>query len=140
LTLIKRIEQKFDRFALAVATAAGSPWGFGGGSLLILLWLASGPFFGWGNSWQLIINTTTTIVNFELGFLILYVALRNSKASDAKQDEAIRANPEADNSLIGLENQPVGEIERAKERVERAADKPWIADRATVARKDSLDT
>lgn len=93
----------FDRAARAVSDAVGSVWAFGVALTVVVGWLASGPIFGFSDTWQLVINTGTTIVTFLMVFLIQNTQNRNEKAMQAKLDELIRANERAHNDLIGIE-------------------------------------
>lgn len=79
--------------------------------LAIILWALSGPFFGYSNTWQLIINTGTTIVTFLMVFLIQNTQNRDARAIHTKLDELIRANSKARNSLIDLEDLSDHELE-----------------------------
>jgi low affinity Fe/Cu permease len=104
----------FDRLARWTAHAAGSRWATLAAFVLILGWVATGPLFGWSDSWQIVINTATTIVTFLMVFLIQASANRESAALHAKLDELIRAIPEAHNEVRGLETRTEAEIEAAK--------------------------
>src|SRR3954470_19465228 len=77
----------------------------------VLLWAATGPHFNYSDTWQLIANTTTTLVTYVLGFLIMNQAARNGKAIQLKLDELIRSIDAANNYLIGLEDKGEEEIE-----------------------------
>lgn len=80
-----------------------SPWAFLASATSVVFWAFTGPFFGFSDTWQLVINTTTTIITFLMAFLIQYSQDRNSKALHVKIDELIRATPEARNELINVE-------------------------------------
>jgi low affinity Fe/Cu permease len=71
-----------------------------------VLWAASGPIFGWSDTWQLVINTATTIVTFLMVFVIQNTQTRDTQAMQLKLDELIRVNAMARNSLINLEECP----------------------------------
>ena len=81
----------------------GSAWAFGGAILIIVVWGLTGPMFHYSNTWQLIINTGTTIVTFLMVFLIQNTQNRDAKAAHLKLDEIIRALKGARNQLIDLE-------------------------------------
>jgi low affinity Fe/Cu permease len=88
----------------------GSPWAFMGAFLIIILWAVSGPVFGFSDTWQLVINTGTTIITFLMVFLIQNTQNRDAKAIHLKLDELIRAKAGARNSLVNLENLPDEDI------------------------------
>jgi len=94
----------FSRFAQWVAHAAGSPPIFAIAVLVIIGWGASGPLFHFSDTWQLVINTGTTIVTFLMVFLIQNTQNRDSAAVQAKLDELIRATRQADNIMLDLED------------------------------------
>lgn len=96
----------FRLFASAVSTFAGSPYVFIAAILLIVGWAIAGPFFGFSNTWQLVINTTTTIVTFLMVFLIQNTQNRDSKAIHLKLDELIKALKGARDEIIDIENLP----------------------------------
>jgi len=85
------MKESFRKIAHAVSTAAGSPWTFSLAVLIIIVWLTSGPLFNFSNTWQLVINTCTTIVTFLMVFLIQNTQNRDAKAMQLKLDELIRA-------------------------------------------------
>jgi low affinity Fe/Cu permease len=80
----------------------------------IVLWGVSGPFFGWSDTWQLVINTGTTIVTFLMVFVIQNTQNRDTQALHLKLDELIRVNSTARNSLMGLEEKSELEVEKVK--------------------------
>ena len=93
----------FTRFATAAARATGRPGTFALAALIIVIWAATGPIFGFSDTWQLIINTGTTIVTFLMVFLIQNTQNRDSEAMHVKMDELIRAARGAHNALLDLE-------------------------------------
>jgi low affinity Fe/Cu permease len=110
-------ERWFDRAAIRTAHAVGHPATFIVAVALALLWAASGPAAGWSNTWQLIANTGTTIVSFLMLFLIQNSQNvvqasqdRDFAAMQAKLDDLIRALPEADNRLRGIEKAEGGSV------------------------------
>lgn len=93
----------FDRLARKTAAGVGHPVAFLAAIALVLGWAATGPVFGWSDSHSLFINTATTIVTFLVVFLIQASQNRDSAALQAKLDELIRALPQADDGVRGME-------------------------------------
>ncbi len=108
----------FEHLATRVAAAAGRPWAFALALSIIVGWALSGPIFGWSDTWQLVINTGTTIVTFLMVFLIQNAQNRDAAAIQAKLDEIIRAIDGARNEFIGIEHLTEGELERIRRAVE----------------------
>ena len=104
----------FDRFARWTEQRLGHPAVFVMACLSIVLWGVTGPFFGWSDTWQLVINTGTTIVTFLMVFVIQNAQNRDTQALQVKLDELIRVNEAARNSLMGLEERPQSEITELK--------------------------
>jgi low affinity Fe/Cu permease len=94
----------FRRFAHWVADIVGSPWAFFAGVMIVVVWAVTGPIFRYSDTWQLVINTGTTIVTFLMVFLIQSTQNRDSKAMHLKLDELIRSGRSARNALVNLEN------------------------------------
>lgn len=109
----------FERFAQAVAAWAGRPVAFAAAFLIVLGWGLSGPIFGWSDTWQLVINTGTTIVTFLMVFLIQNAQNRDAAAIQAKLDEVIRALGTARNEFIGIEHLSEKELLAIRDRLER---------------------
>lgn len=114
------MERHFTRFANATARAAGSPWAFLNAVLLILAWAVCGPVFGYSETWQLVINTGTTIVTFLMVFLIQNTQNRDSVALQTKIDELIRSSS-AENIFMGIEKLTDKELEDLHQRCELSA-------------------
>jgi low affinity Fe/Cu permease len=106
-----RTHDVFRRFAARVAHAVGTPWAFAAAVLVILVWVVSGPMFHWSDTWQLVINTSTTIVTFLVVFLIQNTQNRDAKAIHLKLDELIWSIKEARNALVDVEDLTDEELE-----------------------------
>ncbi|HZF36037.1 MAG TPA: low affinity iron permease family protein [Candidatus Angelobacter sp.] len=104
----------FMRFANWTAHAAGHPLAFLLAFLIIVVWGATGPIFGFSDTWQLVINTGTTIVTFLMVFLIQNTQNRDSRAMQLKLDEIIRATEGAHNALLDLEELTEEDINRVR--------------------------
>lgn len=102
----------FSRFAKAVATAIGSPYAFATALAIIIIWALLGPVFGYSETWQLYINTGTTIITFLVVFLIQTSQNRDAKAVHLKLDELIHVISEARNRLIDAEDLTEEELDK----------------------------
>ena len=102
----------FRRFARATALAAGSPWAFMLAVGAIVAWSVSGPIWRYSDTWQLTINTGTTIVTFLMVFLIQNTQNRDARVTQLKLDELIRAVGEARTGLVAMEEMSDDELER----------------------------
>ncbi len=111
------MEKQFTAIANKVAYFAGKPATFIACVILILVWAVSGPVFGFSDTWQLIINTSTTIVTFLMVFLIQNTQNRDGAAVQAKLDELIRVS-KAKNDMIGIEHLTESEVEEFRSRCE----------------------
>ena len=116
--MFKKRPAIFDRFARWVERQAGSPTTFLLAISLVVLWAVTGPIFGWSETWQLVINTGTTIITFLMVFLIQSTQSRDTQAIHLKLDELIRVNKQARNSLLNLEDLSEAEIETVKKTFE----------------------
>jgi low affinity Fe/Cu permease len=94
----------FSHFAKWMAKMFGHPLAFGLAVLIVIIWAVTGPLFQFSNTWQLVINTGTTIITFLMVFLIQNSQNRDSEAVQVKLDELIRAIKGADNSILNTEN------------------------------------
>ena len=115
------VSRFFDHFAAHVTKWAGSPVAFGAALIAVVAWGLSGPAFGYSETWQLVINTGTTIVTFLMVFLIQASQNRDSKALQIKLDELIRATRGAHNRLLDLEELEETELEALRARYEGLA-------------------
>jgi low affinity Fe/Cu permease len=111
---MRRLSKGFDQLAQRTARHAGHPSTFALALGIILVWGVSGPIFGWSDTWQLVINTGTTIVTFLMVFLIQNSQNRDTQAVQLKLDELIRANEKARNRLLRLEELTEDEREHIK--------------------------
>src|SRR3954451_3262516 len=113
-------EKTFTKIANHVAYATGTPFAFIVCCTIIVVWAVTGPLFGFSDTWQLIINTGTTIVTFLMVFLIQNTQNRDGAAIQAKLDELIRVG-EAGNQFIGIEHLTESEVEEFRNKCEAAA-------------------
>ena len=113
----------FTRCAKATSRATGRPWAFMVALGLIVAWLISGPFFRYSDTWQLVINTSTTIITFLMVFLIQSTQNRDAEALQVKLDELLRVTLGAHNALLDLEELEEHELDRIRTRYMRLAEK-----------------
>jgi low affinity Fe/Cu permease len=106
----------FDRFASAISERAGHPAAFAAAVGVLSLWLLSGPLLGFTDTWQLIINTSTTIVTFLMVFLIQHSENKSSRALQMKLDELIAVTTKASNRLIDIEDLSDEELDKLHRR------------------------
>lgn len=113
------MRETFRTFAAAVSAAAGTPWAFIAALGIIVVWAVTGPMFGFSDTWQLVINTGTTIVTFLMVFLIQNTQNRDAKAIHLKLDELIHGVEGARNRLVDLESLTDDELEDLQQHFER---------------------
>lgn len=126
---------RFSSIARRIALLAGRPVIFLAALAAIVLWALSGPLFGFSDTWQLIVNTSTTIVTFLMVFIIQNTQNRDTAAMQLKLDELIRATQGAHNALLDLEKIDDEQFERYRRSYERLA-----ASARTKLRNGELDT
>jgi low affinity Fe/Cu permease len=113
------MESIFHKVAHWTAKYAGKGSTFAGAVAIIVIWAATGPLFGYSDTWQLIINTGTTIITFLMVFLIQNTQYRDTEAIQLKLDELIRSNDNARNMLLNVETLTDTELEALRERLNR---------------------
>ena len=131
------MREAFRSFAQRTAEYVGSPWMFLAALLLTLGWAVTGPYYHYSDTWQLVINTGTTIVTFLMVFLIQNTQNRDAKATHLKLDELLRAVRAARNELINLEHLSDEDLERLQQEFSRlhersAAGQPRYDERTSV--------
>ena len=138
------VSDAFRLFARRSSSMLGSAWAFAAAILIILIWGLTGPMFHYSDTWQLIINTGTTIVTFLMVFLIQNTQNRDAKAAHLKLDEVIRALKGARNELIDLEKLADEDLtsleeqfERVRKKAERNGNNPGRMSRANRAERAS---
>ena len=115
------MDQTFTRIASHIAALVGRPGTFILAALAILGWGMTGPYFGFSDTWQLVVNTSTTIITFLIVFLIQNSQNRDAAAIQAKLDELIRAVDGARNQFIGIEHLSDNDVESIRAALEREA-------------------
>jgi len=112
---------RFSRLARAVEQVVGSPYAAAAAVLVVVVWAATGPVFGWSDTWQLVINTGTTIVTFLMVFLIQSTQSRDTQALHLKLDELIRVTGPARNRLILAEEAEQTDLEAMRTELQNVA-------------------
>ena len=115
------MDQLFTAIATRVASFAGKPFTFIVAVTIILIWALTGPIFGWSDTWQLVVNTGTTIVTFLMVFLIQNSTNRDAAAIQAKLDELLRTIPKARPQFIGIEHLSDKQLEEIRAALEKEA-------------------
>ena len=108
----------FTRFSAFVSRQAGRPQAFVGAVAIVVVWAATGPFLGFSETWQLVINTGTTIITFLMVFVIQASQNRDTTALHLKIDELIRATAPAHNALLDIDNLDEKKLEEMRRRYE----------------------
>jgi low affinity Fe/Cu permease len=117
-----RSRSRFDSIAKAAARLSGRPAVFGLAVFVVVAWLISGPFFDFSDTWQLVINTGTTVVTFLMVFLIQNIQNRDGEAIQVKLDELLRISAGAHNVLLDLEELEESELDRIRTRYTQIAE------------------
>jgi low affinity Fe/Cu permease len=108
------MQEHFRVFARRISDYAGSSWAFIAAALVIIGWMALGPWSRYSNTWQLVINTATTIITFLMVFLIQNTQNRDAKVMQLKLDELLRAVEQARTALVGLEDHSDEDLAQVK--------------------------
>ena len=127
----------FTRFSKWASRATGRPATFIGAVLIVLLWAFTGPIFDFSDTWQLVINTGTTIITFLMVFLIQNTQNRDTEAIHIKLDELIRAVDAAQNSMMNLEELDEKELDEIRKEYEEMAEKAKKKLETTKSNKSS---
>jgi len=131
------MDQAFTAVANRIAAFAGQPYAFIGAATCIVAWGLTGPLFGFSDTWQLVVNTATTVITFLMVFLIQNSQNRDAAAIQAKLDELIRAVAEARNEFIGIEHLTDRQLQGIRAALEAEA-KDGAAPEASHAAVDRL--
>jgi low affinity Fe/Cu permease len=126
----------FRKFASVTSDVVGSSWSFILAVLIIVVWAVTGPAFGYSDTWQLVINTGTTIITFLMVFLIQNTQNRDAKAIHLKLDELLRAMEGARTSMANLENMPDEELKRLQQEFRRICETRGIGNGNSVEALD----
>jgi low affinity Fe/Cu permease len=113
------MKELFRKFAQTTSQAVGSSWSFMLAALIIVIWAVTGPLFQYSDTWQLVINTGTTIITFLMVFLIQNTQNRDAKAIHLKLDELLRGVEGARTHLVDLEALSDEELDRLQEQFKR---------------------
>jgi low affinity Fe/Cu permease len=133
------LNELFRKFSHVASELVGSSWSFIAAVLIIVLWAAGGPAFDYSNTWQLVINTGTTIITFLMVFLIQNTQNRDARAMHLKLDELLRAVKGARVSMADLEDLPDEELKRLSEEFRRLSRKRGIGGDAVEAIEDEME-
>ncbi|MDP3993726.1 MAG: low affinity iron permease family protein [bacterium] len=120
------MKELFHRIAHRASNFFGSAWAFSVAVVVILLWFTTGPIFNFSNTWQLFINTFTTIMTFLMVFLIQNTQNRDAKATHLKLDELIKALRSARDKFIDLEDMSDEELDKLELEFKKVREKGWV--------------
>jgi len=112
----------FEKFANAATKFTGSSWAFIGATVLVIVWAVSGPVFNYSETWQLVINTGTTIITFLMVFLIQKAQNKDSKAIQIKLNELLASNEKASNRIVDIEDLTEKELDQLHLYYEKLSD------------------
>ena len=126
------LNEAFRKLSVNAATALGSPWLFVLNVFLILVWLVAGPFYNYSDTWQLLVNTATTVFTYLAVFLIQNTQNRDAKAVHIKLDELIASVAGARNRLVDLEDLSDAELTELQQQFKR------LRERASENREDDV--
>jgi low affinity Fe/Cu permease len=116
-------KRRWERIAHWVAEQSGRPWAFAIASAGIVVWMVTGPIFGFSDTWQLVVNTATTIITFLMVFLIQQAQNKEARAMELKLDELIAAIDGASNRLIDIEDLSEDELIALRHRYDRLVER-----------------
>jgi low affinity Fe/Cu permease len=134
------VSDAFRVFARRCSVMLGSAWAFAGAVLVILVWLLTGPTFHFSDTWQLIINTATTVITFLMVFLIQNTQNRDAKAVHLKLDELIRAIKDARDELVDLEDLSDEELQKLEAQFRRMRQRAENDDRSPSRHVDPVES
>ena len=113
------MKNMFRKFAQSTAQAVGSSWAFMLSLIVIIAWAVTGPMFHYSDTWQLVINTSTTIITFLMVFLIQNTQNRDARAIHLKLDEIIKSIDQAHNEMIDIEHLSDDELQKLAEKYQK---------------------
>ena len=119
-------EGRFSKVATTTANFGGRPWAFGAAAIFVIGWVLAGPLFHFSDTWQLVMNTMSSIVTFLMVFLIQNAQNRDSVALQMKLDELIRAT-EARDKLLGIERLSEPELQAMRDKIDKEQTRPQQA-------------
>jgi low affinity Fe/Cu permease len=134
------VSDAFRVFAQRSSRILGSAWAFAAAVLVILVWLVTGPTFHFSDTWQLIINTATTVITFLMVFLIQNTQNRDAKAMHLKLDELIRAVKDARDELVDIEDLSDEELKKLEEQFRRMRKRAESDDTSPSRHVDPVET
>jgi low affinity Fe/Cu permease len=128
----------FHQFAAKTSAAAGSAWMFLAALLVIVIWAVSGPLFRFSDTWQLVINTGTTIITFLMVFLVQNTQNRDARALHLKLDELLRASRNARTGLVNLESLSDDQLDKLQRQFERLQDRRAVKQETAEVVRDEV--